>query len=56
MRKARVGGRAFDLVTLLYVADATSDAQGVRATVWRRAREQATPGVLALYLAHMILR
>jgi len=53
---ARVGDRAFDLVTLLYYAYAAPDARRVREMLWRRALEQAAPGVLAMYLAHMILR
>jgi len=53
---ACVGDRTFDLVTLLYYAYAAPDTRGVREALWQRALEQATPGVLALYLAHMILR
>jgi len=53
---ACVGDRAFDLVTLLYYAYAAPDTQRVRAVLWRQAREQAAAGVLAMYLAHMILR
>jgi len=53
---ACVGDRAFDLVTLLYYAYAAPDARRVREVLWQRALSQASPGTLAMYLAHMILR
>jgi aminoglycoside phosphotransferase (APT) family kinase protein len=47
------GDCAFDLVTLLFYA---WDIPAVRDTVWQYLRGQVGPGVLAVYLAHMILR
>lgn len=47
------GDAVFDLVSLLYY---TYDQPEVRDAIWRAIREQRSPGVVAVYLAHMILR
>lgn len=47
------GDRAFDLVTLLFYA---WDSPAMRDPLWRHVRGQISPGVLGVYLAHMILR
>jgi hypothetical protein len=48
-----VGDRMFDLVTLLFYADADSD---VRQSIWNRLRVSSTRSVTSLYIAHIIVR
>jgi hypothetical protein len=47
------GDCAFDLVTLLFYA---WDAPAVRDQLWQHTLERVGPGVLSVYLAHLILR
>ena len=47
------GDRAFDLVTLLFYC---YDAAPARDRLWREVVDRVRPGVLSVYLAHLILR
>jgi hypothetical protein len=47
------GDRAFDLATLLFYSYADTE---VRGALWQEALELAKPGILRVYLAHLILR